>query len=180
MMMITPPLRPGMVPPFHELGPDVFEDLCRELVQEEDTRAERYGTPGQSQFGVDLLIHYQDGSLGAGQCKSNKSCNETLIRTVCDDFLQHAAHWKKEGVRTFILFLATDMRRTQLHNEGLKQRYRLQQKGFSFHVWSGALLKTKLRKQHQIVRHFVPWLEDYICGPSTEFDIPSCAKTRPF
>ena len=66
MMMITPPLRPGMVPPFHELGPDVFEDLCRELVQEEDTRAERYGTPGQSQFGVDLLIHYQDGSLARG------------------------------------------------------------------------------------------------------------------
>ena len=41
--MTIPPLRPGMVPPFHELGPDVFEDLCRELVQEEDdvTSAER-------------------------------------------------------------------------------------------------------------------------------------------
>ena len=32
-MTTIPPLRPGMVPPFHELGPDVFEDLCRELVQ---------------------------------------------------------------------------------------------------------------------------------------------------
>ena len=56
--MTIPPLRPGLVPPFHELGPDVFEDLCRELVQEEGnvTGAERYGTHGQRQFGVDLLI----------------------------------------------------------------------------------------------------------------------------
>ena len=86
----------------------------------------------------------------------------------------------KKDVRTFILFLAADTRRTQLHDERLTQRARLEQKGFSFQVWSGALLKTKLRKQRPIVRHYVPLLEDYICGPSAELDIPSCAKTRPF
>ena len=141
--MTIPPLRPGLVPPFHELGPDVFEDLCRELVQEEGnvTGAERYGTHGQRQFGVDLLIDYKDGSLGAGQCKSHQSCNERLIRTACNDFLKHAARWKKKGVRTFILFLAADTRRRQLHDERLKQRARLQQKGFSLKVWSGAALQ---------------------------------------
>ena len=98
-----------------------LRDLCRELVQEEDnvTGAESYGTRGQRQFGVDLLIDYKDGSLGAGQCKSHQSCNERLIRTACDDFLEHAARWKKKGVRTFILFLAADTRRTQLHDERL-------------------------------------------------------------
>ena len=176
--MISSPLQPGKVPRFHELGPDVFEDLCRELVQAEDdvTKVERYGTPGQRQFGVDLLIDCKDGSLGAGQCKSNKFYDGALIRTACDDFLEHAAHWKKKGVRTFILFLAADTRRTQLHDERLTQRARLEQKGFSFQVWSGALLKTKLRKQRQIVRHFVPWFEDYICGPSTELDIQSYSQ----
>ncbi len=171
-----------MVPRFHEIGHDVFEDLCRELVQEEDnvTSAERYGTLGQSQFGVDLLIDYKDGSLGAGQCKSHQSCDEALVREACDDFLKHAAHWRREGIRTFILFLAADTRRTQLHDERLKQRARLEQEGFSLQVWSAAVLKKKLRKQRQIVRHFFPWLEDYICGPSAELDIPSCAKTRPF
>ena len=56
--MTLPPLRPGMVPAFHELGHDAFEDLCRDLVQEEDevTSAERYGTPGQTQWGVDLVL----------------------------------------------------------------------------------------------------------------------------
>ena len=167
-----------MVPRFHEIGHDVFEDLCRELVQEEDnvTSAERYGTLGQSQFGVDLLIDYKDGSLGAGQCKSHQSCDEALVREACDDFLKHAAHWRREGIRTFILFLAADTRRTQLHDERLKQRARLEQEGFSLQVWSAAVLKKKLRKQRQIVRHFFPWLEDYICGPSAELDIQSYSQ----
>ena len=67
--MTTPPLRPGFVPPFHELGPDIFEALCRELLQEEpDVKSvDLYGTSGQKQFGVDLLIHRNDGSLWVGQ-----------------------------------------------------------------------------------------------------------------
>ena len=180
--MTISPLRPGMVPPFHQIGHDAFEDLCRELVQDEDdvTSAERYGTPGQRQLGVDVLIEFKDGSLGAGQCKSHQSCDEALIRTACNDFLKHAAHWKKKGVQTFILFLAADTRRTQLHDERLTQRARLKQNGFSLQVWSGTVLTRKLRKRRQIVRHFLPLHENYICGPSAQLDIPSCAKTRPF
>lgn len=34
--MTLPPLAPGKIPAFHTLGDDVFEDLCRELIQEED------------------------------------------------------------------------------------------------------------------------------------------------
>lgn len=46
--MTLPPLSPGKIPAFHTLGDDVFEDLCRELIQEEDNvqAAERYGTCG--------------------------------------------------------------------------------------------------------------------------------------
>ena len=64
-----------------------------------------------------------------------------------------------------------------MHNERLKQSARLEQEGFSFHVWSGAILKKKLRKQREIVRHFFPFLEDYICGPSAELDIQSKQAT---
>jgi hypothetical protein len=34
--MTLPPPSPGKIPAFHTLGDDVFEDLCRELIQEED------------------------------------------------------------------------------------------------------------------------------------------------
>lgn len=81
--MSLPPLKPGMVPSFHEVGADTFEDLCLALVQEEPNveSAERYGTSGQPQRGIDLLIEYKDDSLGAGQCKSHRTCDETLIRS---------------------------------------------------------------------------------------------------
>ena len=62
------------------------------------------------------------------------------------------------------------------HDERLKQRARLEQEGFSLQVWSAAVLKKKLRKQRQIVRHFFPWFEDYICGPSAELDIQSYSQ----
>lgn len=59
--MSLPPLAPGKIPAFHTLGDDVFEDLCRELIQEDDgvQSAERYGTRGQRQEGVDILIDYR-------------------------------------------------------------------------------------------------------------------------
>ena len=173
------PLRPGLVPPFHELGEDAFEDLCRELVQEEEgiDNADRYGTRGQRQFGVDLLIDRTDGSLWVGQCKSHKECDAALIRKACDTFLKHADYWSGKGVTKFLLFLAADTRRRELHDERLCQRVRLRDHGFSFSVWSAAALKSKLRKHRRIVHHFLPYLVDFICGPSDPFDIASTPQT---
>ncbi len=83
--MTLPPLVPGKIPAFHTLGDDVFEDLCRELIQEEDDvqAAERYGTRGQRQEGVDILIDHRDQSKAAGQYKSNERCDKALIRDAC-------------------------------------------------------------------------------------------------
>lgn len=172
--MSFPPLRPGLIPPFHELGEDAFEDLSRELLQEEPDveTVERYGTrKGQRQLGIDLLIEFKDKSLAVGQCKSHQRCDETLIRKACDEFLEHAEHWRCQGVKTFILLVAADTRRTQLHDERLRQRAALRQQGFSLTVWSGAVFKAKLRRRRAIVRHFLPYLEDYICGPSGQLDV---------
>ena len=106
-------------------------NLARELIQEEDDvqAAERYGTRGQRQEGVDILIDHRDQSKAACQCKSNERCDEALIRDACTEFLKHAQRWRDEGVRTFILFLAADTRRTQLHRERARQRERLRQAG---------------------------------------------------
>ena len=178
--MTTPPLRPGRVPTFHELGEDAFEDLCREIVQEEDgvATAERYGTRGQRQFGADLLIDCADGSLWVGQCKSHKECDEKLIRRACDDFLEHADHWSAKNVTKFFLLLAADTRRRQLHDERLRQRERLLSNGFSFTVWSAAVLKAKLRRHPRIVQHFLPYHVDFICGRSATMEVvPSAPPT---
>jgi tetratricopeptide (TPR) repeat protein len=176
--MTLPPLSPGKIPPFHTLGDDTFEDLCRELLQEEENvqGAERYGTRGQRQEGIDLLIEYRDEPKAAGQCKSHEHCDEALIKDACSTFLRHKKRWRDEGIRTFILILAADTRRTQLHRERARQRQRLRRAGFSFKVWSGAVLKSKLRKHRHIVRHFLPLLEDYVCGPQTQLEVRAEAQ----
>lgn len=162
-----------MIPRFFELGDDAFEDLCREVLQEEPyvEAVERYGDKGQRQLGIDLLIVRNDRSLAVGQCKSHQHCDEKLIRSACEEFLRNADHWRAEGVTTFVLLLAADTRRFQLHDERLRQRELLRQQGFSFTVWSGAVLKAKLRKHRQIVRHFLAYLEDYICGPPSTNEV---------
>ena len=172
-LMSLPPPRPGLVPAFHDIGDDQFEDLCRELLQAElDVETvERYGTRGQRQLGIDLLVYYKDNRLAVGQCKSHEVCDEALIRAACDEFLKHAEHWRGEGVDTFILLLAADTRRHQLHDERQSQRARLKTAGFAFKVWSGAVLTTKLSRQRTLVRRFFTYLEEYICGPSAEVNV---------
>ena len=149
-------------------------------MQEEDgvENADRYGMRGQRQFGVDLLIDRTDGSLWVGQCKSHQQCNETLIRTACDDFLKYVDRWSAKGVTKFLLFLAADTRRTQLHDERLRQRERLSRHGFAFTVWSGAALTSKLRKQPRIVRRFLPYHIEFICGLSTHFEVQTTRQTN--
>ena len=177
--MITPPLKPGSIPRFHELDEDAFEDLCRDLMQEEDdvVAAERYGTRGQRQFGADLLIDCADGSLWVGQCKSHKECDERLIRTACEDFLKYADRWSAKGVTKFLLFLAADTRRQQLHDERLRQREELRARGFSFTVWSAAVFKSKLSRYPRIVQHFFPYLLHFICGHSAAMEVLPAAQT---
>ena len=139
--------------------------------------AERYGTRGQRQFGADLLIDCADGSLWIGQCKSHKECDEKLIRRACDDFLKHADRWSAKNVTSFLLFLAADTRRRQLHDERLRQRERLLSHGFSFTVWSAAVLKTKLRRHPRIVQHFLPYHVAFICGPSATMEVVPSTHT---
>ena len=178
--MTTLPLRPGFVPPLHELGPDIFEALCRDLLQEEPgvKSVDLYGTSGQKQFGVDLLIHRNDGSLWVGQCKSHRCCDHLLLRRSCDDFLAHQSRWSDRGVTTFVLCLAADIRRTQLHDELHSQENRLRQCAFAFTVWSGAILTSKLRKQRPLVKHYLPFHELYICGPSIPLDVELVPTSR--
>ena len=149
-------------------------------MQEEDgvENADRYGMRGQRQFGVDLLIDRTDGSLWVGQCKSHQQCDAALIRTACDDFLKYANRWSAKGVTKFLLFLAADTRRTQLHDERLRQRERLSRHGFAFTVWSGAALTSKLRKQPGLVDRFLPYHIGFICGLSTHFEVQTTRQTN--
>lgn len=52
-------IRPGQLPPFHELDEYIFQDLCRDIFDAEPSVATRevYGLRGQAQHSIDLLAH---------------------------------------------------------------------------------------------------------------------------
>ena len=53
---MPPGIRPGSVPPFHLLDEYTFQDLCRDLFEEQETvsTCNVYGQRGEHQDGIDL------------------------------------------------------------------------------------------------------------------------------
>lgn len=61
--MMPPGIRPGESPPFHKLGEYVFQELCRDLFDEDPDSAmcDIYGVRGQLQDGIDSIAHRVNG-----------------------------------------------------------------------------------------------------------------------
>lgn len=114
---MSPGIRPGQLPPFHELDEYVFQDLCRDLFDAEPSVAtcEVYGVRGQAQYGIDLLAVAADGDgIEVGQCKCYGNFTPRQIERVREEFFEHyGSHWQPRNVKRFILFVAGDLSSTQ-------------------------------------------------------------------
>ena len=170
---MTPGIRPGQVPPFHEIGEFVFQDLCRDLFFEEDTVATcgNYGVRGEGQHGIDLIAKRKNtDEIEVGQCKCYRDFAPHQIRDVSDEFFKHwDSHWSKHKVKRFILFVACDLSKINRQQEILKQTKCFAKYGIDYEVWSAAQIRNKLRPHQGIVSPYFGttyWVEE-ICGPST-------------
>ena len=171
---MTPGIRPGQVPPFHEIGEFVFQDLCRDLFFEEDTIAtcDIYGVRGEEQHGIDLIAMRKNGDgIEVGQCKCSRDFPPKQIREVSDKFFEHwENHWSKRDVKRFILFVASGLDTRQRQDEILNQRERFLRYGIVYEVWSAAQIRNKLRPHPTIVGsycHPAKYWKKEICGIST-------------
>lgn len=170
---MSPGIRPGEVPPFHELDEYTFQELCRDLFDAEPGIAtcEIYGTRGQPQDGIDLLAHCQNGDgIEVGQCKCYTHFSPRQIREASDEFFVHwEKHWSKENVKRFILLVACDLSRRKQQDEIVKQKKRFGKFGISYEVWSAAKIRNKLRLHRGIVANYLTppehWVQ-VICGIS--------------
>jgi hypothetical protein len=128
--IMPPGIRPGESPPFHKLGEYTFQDLCRDLFEEEEEIAtcNVYGERGQSQDGIDLLCLRRGGDgIEVGQCKSYKDFPPREIREASNKFFEHWDRWSKENVKRFILFVACDLSKRKRVDEIIVQRKRFEQ-----------------------------------------------------
>lgn len=86
--MMSPCIRPGDLPPFHNLGEYVFQDLCRDLLDAEPDIAtcEVYGERGQRQDGIDLRAYCKESNgIVVGQCKCYQDFPPAEIRQASEE-----------------------------------------------------------------------------------------------
>ena len=168
---MTPGIAPGQSPPFHRLGEYHFQDLCRDLFYEEPEIAtcDVYGVRGQSQHGIDLLAHRENGDgIEVGQCKCYQDFPPASIRKASDEFLAHLNNrWSKETIRRFILFVACDLDERLRQDEICEQKQRFRALGITYEAWATPTIRNKLRPHQGIVSTYcVPaahWVS-MICG----------------
>src|SRR5437773_4839232 len=170
---MNPRIRPGQIPPFHEIGEYPFQDLCRDLydVQPGIATCEIYGTRRQAQDGIDLLAHRAaSDAIEVGQCKCYKAIKRTHIRDVSDEFFKHWERWSRENINKFVLFVACDLSDRHLQDEILQQKRRFEERGIVYEAWSAAEIRNKLRPHPAIVSTYCQpadhWVKE-ICGESS-------------
>jgi hypothetical protein len=186
LIFLPPPVRTGESPQLSRLGEYTFQELCRDLFDQEPSVAtcDIYGTRGQGQDGIDLLAHRKgaDG-IEVGQCKCYASCSPADIKKVSKEFFDHWGRWSKESVRRFILFVGCDLDNTKKQNEIISQRNVFATYKIAYEVWSAAKIRNKLRPHQGIVAtYFNPpdyWVQ-VICGTtaaSLQIDLGQAQQT---
>ena len=169
---MTPNIDTGAPPPFHQLHPNTFELMSRDLLskQEHIALADLYGTRGQTQYGVDILAKYKDEYANvAAQCKCYSTTTTPDLRLASDEFLNHLARWKNFNIKKFILIVACALDRTELQDEIQAQIKRFHEHGIQYEAWSASTLRTKLAPHADVVRAHIRnqyWVEQ-ICGSSS-------------
>ena len=168
--MTSLPTARGESPRLYELDPLRFQELCRDLYQTEpeSITADVFGTPGQLQRGVDLRVQRRGGDgITVGQCKAVKpaSLQPRILEQASTDFLGHLTYWQNQGVKKFILFVASDTSPTQIQEESHRQHTVLQELGIGYELWGQAKIVSKLRSQPGITETYLGYVwKDILCG----------------
>lgn len=168
---MNPGIRTGQTPPFYQLHPRAFEEMCRDLFQQEPnvSTCDIYGIPGQMQDGIDVKACRKNGDgIEVGQCKCYKVFPPAKIKDVSDEFFKYwESHWKHAKVRRFILFVACELNTRQQIKEVEKQQEKFAQYDITYEAWSAPVVSNKLRPHKGIVATYCDppkyWVET-ICG----------------
>lgn len=151
--------------PISKLTWEDFERLCLRLarVQSDVVGARMYGTPGQSQGGIDLFAHLSESEkYRVYQCKRVKSLEPSLIVAAVDKFLEGS--WAERA--TELVLCSSDELRTAEREEAFEtQRKRLKECGITLLPWMAQEVSDLLRARADIVHDFFgqPWVERF-CG----------------
>jgi hypothetical protein len=151
--------------PFLDLPWKDFERLCRSLAERDGTveTAHSYGTVGQAQFGIDILVRLTDGSYEVWQTKRHETFGAAQVREAVQLFLAHK--WATQA-RRFVVAVACELDDTRVVEAIEACRDELHGKSIKFEAIGGLGLTERLRTEPAIVDDFFdrPWVEA-VCPP---------------
>jgi hypothetical protein len=119
--------------PFTELEWRDFERLCRRLALLRGVveHALAYGTPGQAQYGIDILVRFADGAYEVWQTKRYKAMQPAELKAAVSLFLSH--RWKDKA-RKIVLAVACNLDATGVVDAIEKARDLLASKSIGFEL----------------------------------------------
>jgi hypothetical protein len=151
--------------PFLEQGWPDFERLCRRLALRggEVEAVWSYGTAGQAQYGIDLLVRLADGKYEVWQTKRFRRIRAADVAAAVNLFLNHK--WAAKA-KKFVLAVATDLRERTVVEALESARTGLLAQGIEFGAWGATELTEQLASEPEIVDDFFgrPWVRA-VCPP---------------
>ncbi len=176
--MISPGMNSSLPPRFYELGYVKFQELCADLLAQEAQYSDSqvYGRNGQMQRGIDVLAIKAVGSgVDVGQCKCwEGETTADKIHDATDEFLSHLDHWKRQGLKRFILFAACPADDTKVQDQILVEALRFKEHGIAYEFWDARKMHRELRPYPHVVRTHMgeKWVPE-ICGSAAIVNDPA-------
>jgi hypothetical protein len=165
-----PPPQPPVVSraaelPFGKLEWRNFERLCRRLAERGGLveKVHAYGTPGQAQGGIDILVRLIDGTYEVWQVKRHKQMTPATLKAAVNLFLAH--EWRTKA-KKLVFAVACNLDSTANVMAIEEVRHWLTKEAIAFELLDAAELSKHLIAQPEIVDDFFdrPWVEA-LCPP---------------
>ena len=164
---VDPPTVPQLQTlPFQSLAWANFERLCLALARldGDPEHAQRYGTAGQAQQGIDIYARTRDQTYRVYQCKQYADVTPSLIGAAVDRFLEGT--WVGRSSALVLCFsMPTD--RTELAERIETEAARVGGRGVALEIWDAEELSRRLKAEPLIVLDFFgrPWVEMFCTIP---------------
>ncbi|WP_267433577.1 hypothetical protein [Sphingomonas sp. GM_Shp_1] len=146
-----------------------LERLTEALLNHEPNvvTATQYGTPGQTQFGIDTKADLRGGGCDVASCKAYIEIKKGDLAKWSTAFLDHwTGKWQAKGVKRFILTTTAPIAPTHVSDEADTERERFSAIGVDYELWGQTQLIERMRPHRGIVATYLGtfWV-DIICGP---------------
>ena len=165
--------------PLTSLSWDLFEQLSARLAQRDGVVefCQRYGTPGQSQEGIDIYVRRRESAgYTVWQCKKHSSITSSVLRNAVTQFLD--GPWKQRADE-YVFATSAQTEDRNLAKTIEQQSQRLADNGVKFFVFGITQISERLKGHPDLIDDFFgrDWVKQF-CGSEAAYALSTRKLTR--